>query len=72
MATDDRDRRVTENDSEFLMRTLTSQQWAVLGRKFDIELKVAKELAWHEGHHRHAPVPAFGDTPCDCDNPYRI
>lgn len=27
--------------------------------------------AWDEGHGRHGPVREFGETPCDCKNPYR-
>jgi hypothetical protein len=38
----ERERRVTENDSEFLMRTLTPHQWEVIGRKVAAEVKSAE------------------------------
>lgn len=27
--------------------------------------------AWDKGHRSHMPVIEFGETPCDCENPYR-
>lgn len=33
-------------------------------------LAQVKAEAWDEGHSKHAPVTEWGETPCECSNPY--
>lgn len=42
-------RKVTENDSEFLMRTLTPEQWKVIGRKVAAETEDARRKGYNAG-----------------------